>query len=522
MTRMLLASFWVGQVVAGVVGYRLARRREPSDRLLVLVAPWAAVTAISVVLIAALEAPYSPWDVVRLAPTVGLVRGLTLYSGRDAGPILSTMYTPVSALAYLPAALVSDPSTAAVIGRGIACLFFFTPLYLVCFHAGGPTQDQRWSRPAVFLLAVMASLTSPALRYSATQIHSDAPALGFAGLACWVALRAGPDARWRAIFAAATCAWLSVWSKQTMISVPAMLPVWAAVMAGRRAGFRFAIGVLAAGAVVSAGCLVMWGGDALLFNAFLWPGRLPWKGSTPANLAETFVELLPHAFPFLLIVAATQHRSESSRANLGRWLLPVLIGASLVPLAILGRVKKGGDVNSFSPALYPLLLACCERLLEVLLERQANAGFGQAWRRLLAVTLAGLTLLVMPGFVKDAKLYAKLRPSRAEYQFLRTHPGEAYFPWHPLAHLEAEGRLTHHAHSVWERGVAGFVVPRSHVISGIPAGCRYVCFPLKRFGPAVGFGWSFELLEAHAFLKKNATPIKVAGLPDYECYELRR
>ena len=512
---MLLGAFWAGQVLAAIAGYRWARRCEPSLRLLAALAPWAGAILVAAVVLAALGGPYSPWDVVRLAPTVGMARGFALYSGRHDGAILSTMYGPFSAVAYLPAAFVSDPAVAAVAGRALAILYFFAPLFLIGLRPDGQEPAPAAVRWGVTLLASLAALASPPLRYSATQVHSDAPALGLAGLACALAMRPGGATGWGSALLAGALAWLSAWSKQTMIALPLCLPLWALATEGRRAALRCGAGVVGSGALVAAAFLLRFDRDAMLFNAVLWPGHLPWKGSTPANLADAFAELLPQMLPFAVVLAAGPLRRTWTDLEARRWLLPAAIGLVMVPVALLGRVKKGGDVNSFSPALYPLLLAATDRLVPF-------AAGSRGGRRLVAATLAGLATLAIPTFVRDAKVYARLRPAHAEVDYLAAHPGAVYFPWHPLAHLVAEGRPTHHLHSVWERGIAGFPVPRAHVLASLPARCRYVAFPLKRLGPAVGFGWSFELLEHHGWLGHDPAPVRLAGLPDYECYALRR
>jgi hypothetical protein len=268
----------------------------------------------------------------------------------------------------------------------------------------------------------------------------------------------------------------------------------------------------------------VWGGDALFFNAIAWPGHLPWKGAAPGSLVRIAMELAPYMLPFAAVLIVGLWRGRAPTDEMKRWLFPAAVALAMVPLAILGRVKKGGDVNSFSPALYPLLLACAVRCvwLASRIKRPDAVRVTREWKHFLIVGMVLLTLLCLPTFVGSAKIYEKLRPADAEYVYLRKHPGQVYFPWHPLAHLMAEGRLTHHAHSVWERGVAGYPVSPAHALSGIPEGCRYVCFPLKRFGPVVGFSWSSELMESLELVKKESRPVRIKGLPDYECYAVRR
>src|SRR5689334_8172234 len=43
------------------------------------------------------------WNDARLAPTIGMTRGYALYYPAEDGPVLNTIYPPLTALSYLPA-----------------------------------------------------------------------------------------------------------------------------------------------------------------------------------------------------------------------------------------------------------------------------------------------------------------------------------------------------------------------------------------------------------------------------------
>src|SRR6516162_5089349 len=50
------------------------------------------------------------WSGPRLAPAVALLHGYKLYQPPDCGPVNGWIYPPVSALCYLPAAWLGDPT----------------------------------------------------------------------------------------------------------------------------------------------------------------------------------------------------------------------------------------------------------------------------------------------------------------------------------------------------------------------------------------------------------------------------
>lgn len=61
-----------------------------------------------------------------------------------------------------------------------------------------------------------------------------------------------------------------------------------------------------------------------------------------------------------------------------------------------------------------------------------------------------------------------MKKNQQAVEFLRRHPGKAYFPWYPLATLLAEGRLDHFEYAVVDRFLAGAEPSREHVLAHVP------------------------------------------------------
>ncbi len=504
---MILGMVAIGVLALAWLGRQLTMAGDRTTRLMSSSIFAGAGLVLAMVVSAGLAAPFSPWDTVRIAPAMALLRGFPLYSGQSSGAVLSTMYGPVATLAYVPAALARDPAVAAILGRWLAFLYTFTPL-VVCCAIKNAESDRSWRR-AVLVLATFGLLVAPSLQYSTTFLHADAPALGLMGLACLLAARPGGPG----VAPAVVCI-LAILTKQTMVALPFALIVAAWLDSGRNAAVRFAL-ILAVTAAVFLG-ITCWflDWDAFVLNLVKIPGGVPWRGESPTNLAVTAAELIVHGLPFLVALGLCFLGVAEDESSVRRSRVFMLAAVALAPMAILGRVKQAGDVNSFSPALYPLLLAVASRAVASPPPRLIRNG-----------AVVAIALLIAFGSMRlaeDVRLLTKERRFDTETAYLHAHPGEVYFPWNPAAHIAVEGRPTHHLFSAWERGVAGFPVSETHLRSALPPGCRFVAFPLKRLGPMVGFGSCIQMLERCDLLAKPASPVRLVGLPDYECYVLTR
>lgn len=512
---MIPAAVALGLTLLALIGRRLAvvRGAGRSGRLLGAAVALGAGVAVALVISAGLAAPFSPWDTVRLAPAMALLRGINPYAGAHSGAVLSTMYGPVAMIAYLPAALVRSPGLAAVVGRGLAFAFAFAPLAACCRPF--ERSEGREGRVAVLVLATLALLTSPALRYSGTFLHADAPALGLMGAACLLAARVETAS----LLGSSVLCVMAILTKQTLAPLPLALVGSAWWLGGPRRAARFAALLAGVSGVMAGIVLAVLDRDVLILNLVKIPGAVPWRGQAPGNVLSTAGEFLAHASPFLLALAAiacqgARHDARASTSARPRVFL--LATVALVPMAILGRVKEAGDINSFSPALYPLLLATASLAASRSVREEARL------RLCLATAILAMAFPGAARFAEEVRLLTKERPREAEAAYLTSHPDTVYFPWNPSVHLAVEGRPTHHLFSAWERGVAGFAVEGEQWRSGLPARAGYVAFPLKRMGPTVGFGGCLEMLERHGLLARPAVPVRLAGLPDYECYALTR
>jgi hypothetical protein len=106
-------------------------------------------------------------------------------------------------------------------------------------------------------------------------------------------------------------------------------------------------------------------------------------------------------------------------------------------------------------------------------------------------------------------------PQEQAYNFMRAHPGQAYFPWYPMARLLAKGRLYHFDNGVFRRWVAGYPPSRDHFRAHVPPDLRFVAYRshnLDRFDHA-----GDDKLR-RAYLSEYSRKIKLPELPGWVVY----
>ena len=495
---LLLAGF-VAATLITLARYRRNRRLSWGDRLLGAALPLIVYLLIASFFCSLYQAPFWGWNGARLAPVAAMWDGEPLYATRNAGSVQTTLYPPFSAVAFALAGLFGEPSSAMIAGSLLAHLYYFLPVLYLCMSDPG----NRGLGAVLFFFFTTVSLNFYGLDGSASRIHADAPALGF-GLASCAAL-AQTHASPRARFAlASVLMWLSIWSKQLLLPLVIVLPLWVILAQGRRAALQLSLW-LGLGGLISVGLLAVFGTEGLFFNTVLIPKAMPWIRKAPFNLAYVFMELLTYLLPIILIVlgCAVLLLKKDPVSQFPAWLLrntwtlPLAAALILVPSCVLGRVKVGGALNNLSYTLYFALAAAAMIILRLasLWSRRPAGGEFDTFKRLAA--LAGI-VVAFYGFGSILQLRLHLlvpvrNENRLAYEYLLNHPGEGvYFPGQPLAHVLAESSLPHFSLAVYDRDTqTPYPVGPQQIQAHVPSQLSRIC---------VGDDFrkeSAHLLEAH-------------------------
>jgi hypothetical protein len=449
----------------------------------------AALVLLSTICYRLIDTPF--WNVngSRLMPSFALSRGINYYVlFPPGGPLYSTLYGPLVAIVYLPATLFPTPNAAVIAGAAItALLCFAAAAYL---HRPPPTAARGPVDIAAFLAAGFLICYLEPLKYSCFNIHADGPGLAASAIACGALYNVS---RRTALPISAICAVLALLCKQMFLPVPLVLLAYLAITAGRTAAARYLVWLAGTGILLGVAALLAWG-PAHLYHSLIWmPGHHPWGSNPLVSSIQALRAFIRQSLPVLVpLLAAAVYIVAGADGNLAPRALatsrciPILaVGVALLPFSIAGRAKIGGDINSFSFALF--FLTCGLTVMLADLARTAST------RRL---AVAVLIALILPIAISEAPLLLDL-PSRLRqlpqsgqtvaYDYLRRHPGEAYFPWFPISHFYAEHQFRHYGFGIGDRLLAGESISEADFRAYVPPQPRIIAFASDGGRDAFGY-----------------------------------
>jgi len=451
-----------------------------------------AATALLVCLLAVqaaagiLNAPAFVWNEIRLARSLALLHGYSLYPDRNAtGPVIGTLHTPVSHCLYLAAAGFHSPTAALLSGSLLTLLLVFIPLGWVVLRATEGARDRLLVSAAAFLFCGFPIMQAPGTYHTATMIHTDAAALAFATLACGIFCNPRkPITVPQAWLAGAGCV-LAVGSKQTMAPIVLAVALFLAVAAGARLLAHFGAALLVGGAVLLAAILAVVPAHDFLFNTVTLAAHRPLKYGYFGLLGESYraakQDALPAVFPMLLLagcqwmqVGRRPHLRDFVRSN--RWLAFALAAAALIPVTVKAIVTVGTDVNHLGILLYLLFVAAALSIEQCFADPDNSFLRVSAWICAALGILIGIApgaALSLPSRLRDVHKNA----AEAALHYELRHPGRAYFPCNPMASLLSEGKAYHVDYSVYDREIAGYPLTSPQFEAGLPSGFTVIAIP---------------------------------------------
>jgi len=366
--------------LAFLLGLLLSRRSSdlrPFERLLMVAAPGFGCIALVMLAAAVSHGATFYWNPPRIAPIASMFAGYPHYHGPEVGPVLNTIYPPMSSLAYFPVGLATTTFQATIITAIIGGIAFYLPVALLLFSFRSPEKGGWLPSFYATLFFLMVGTTSYALRGSAFFQPVDPIALGLsalAGLALFRYIATEPHSR-RLLSVSAVCAVLAVWSKQTMAPIGLALPTFLLAACGWQHCRAYLVRLALFGIALSLLFLLVFPVDEMIFNIWTLPSAHPFRSDRyPFIYAVEFLRSSRETFFVLpLALAAIGAVGYLNRQTVGLswrrslaehpWLLFAWIALLQLPTSYLGFMKEGGRANSFTPVLYFITIVASVSLL---------------------------------------------------------------------------------------------------------------------------------------------------------------
>lgn len=430
------------------------------------------------------------WNGSRLAAVMGLKFGYRLYYGVGEGPILNTIYGPLSYYPYLPTLALDNPTDAIFAGQIISALLYVIPwIFLSAASAEGLPRKFMGLLVAGLPAVLMVTLKTQGLRYSAVNIHSDAPALFFVGMSLILVGEARAKAGTGTLVTAAALAASGLWAKQTTVMAPLAVTAYLWLNRRYREGLMFLAGVGFFGALLGACFAGVHGYRELELNLFRIPGGHPWRESYFSGarylLGLPLVWALAGCAAFRLVSTGLQVRDGKGRWSHeleSPWILYGMAAVAAFPVSVLGYVKDGGWDNSASPFLYSGMLMAHAIARQSLADEPERPWSARTVRTVIAAfTLICFATGYFLGWreVRDRWRIRMFNPNQLAFDQIRSDPRIIYYPTLPLAALMAQGKLYHFSRAVQERELAGIEIGASEIERWTPEKPELISLILK-------------------------------------------
>jgi hypothetical protein len=436
------------------------------------------------------------WGPAWLAWPVSLKYGYQLYYTADTGPVTSIIYPPLRAFIYLPVTLLSSPAPAIILSAFIDACFYFMPIYLLHIR-----KNLSNTRKLLFAHYAFASFCLFTFISQVLNRFVDAVPLGIAAAACAILYYRKHKDSILSLLLSATFSVLAVWSKQTMVPLLVALPIYVLLADGYRCFKRYVLCLFVSGVVISVLLLWISGPRNLFFYIFTLPYNCPWKyhSNRVVALFISFLYLIKESFVFVVLlifyswgrflVSNNIPNKLNKWLNDNRWAMLVIISLFMIPTSVLGRVKEYSGFNTLAPTVYFLVAALSLALMESISSLPSPCiRLRQRFAKLLPAILITVFICVkIPEFCDIRTILYKLSGrdnyQNVAYEYAKRHPGEAYFPYHPLPSLMAEGKLYHFEFGLHDRDQMKFPVSYEHFKAHIPADMQLIAFPSDYAAP---------------------------------------
>jgi hypothetical protein len=434
----------------------------------------------------------SLWWGERLAFPIGVMRGIDIYPGAHSGPITGDVYGPMLAVFLLPPALVPTITGKMVLGQLSSLLVMLVPLAVLVVRVTRSVGGTLASAAVGMTMLTGMLAILPATNYQLTAIAADAPCLGF-GMWAFVVLTRAPRGGYGRLALGAALVSLAMLTKPN----GAFMALGLLLIVLRREGFvRAAIfGALFGLLTAALGLLIIRGTGSTFSGVWFNDVVIPSSQILRHDLHRFIRGMGKLTLPMFVLVAATlaPRWLPSARGGQRTHALPAivlelwLLAWVLVPVSYLGRAKLGGDVNSFHAHYFAVAGTALAWI---------HAMGAPKWRLVRALAFAALALVAAPFGRGTVWNDWTDNTHQRVFAYLRAH-GEGFFPWHPLATLEATGQYLHQSDGVYSRTLASRAPTHEEFMAHAPRHPAFIGLP--RTGPMLSDDFVFAGLVARYY-----------------------